>query len=118
MKSNIQTKRAYEPAEKDDGMRVLVDRLWPRGLKKDTAALDEWVRELAPSSVLRKWFNHDPERWTEFQRRYKAELRKDSGAANALLERAGKKRLTLIYAAHDEEHNHALVLAKYLKTLP
>lgn len=117
MKKNIDIKRAYEPAAKSDGRRVLVDRLWPRGLKKEDAALDDWAKEIAPTSALRKWFNHDPERWAEFQRRYSAELRKNGDAARMLLEKAGKKRLTLIYSAHDEKHNQALVLAKFLRKL-
>lgn len=117
MTRDIRIKRVYEAPEGSDGKRILVDRLWPRGLKKEDAALDGWDKDVAPSPALRKWFGHDPDRWTEFQRRYEAELKHDPQAAKALLEQYGKKRFTLLYAAHDEEHNHALVLARFLKKL-
>ena len=109
----IQLKRAYEPAATSDGYRVLVDRLWPRGLKKDTAHLDAWLKELAPSDELRKWFGHDPDRFTKFEERYERELRAPEARSllDALAERATHETVTLVYAAHDEEHNNAVVLA-------
>ena len=112
----VRIKRAYEAAKPADGYRVLIDRLWPRGLRKDQAHLDEWLKELAPSEGLRKWFGHDPERWAEFRRRYRREL--DTPAADALLDglvrRASHGTVTLIYSAHDELHNDAVVLAENL----
>lgn len=117
MKRDVQIKRVYGPAVKGDGTRVLVDRLWPRGLKREDAKLDDWVKEIAPTAELRKWFNHDPERWVEFQRRYEAELRANVEISRKLLEKAGKGRLTLLYAAHDEEHNQAVVLARHLQKM-
>lgn len=113
----IVIKRAYDPTEPSDGYRVLVDRLWPRGIKKEALHMDEWCKEVAPSTELREWFKHDPSKFKEFTARYEHEL-KHSQAASELLGRAmaqGAKRLTLIYAAHDTEHNHALVLQKYLE---
>jgi uncharacterized protein YeaO (DUF488 family) len=112
----IKLKRAYEEPARADGHRVLVDRLWPRGVKKDSAALDEWRKELAPSDELRKWFAHDPERFGEFAARYQRELR-DPAAKKALAElaaRAARGTVTLVYGAHDEEHNNAVVLARLL----
>ncbi|RDE10052.1 DUF488 domain-containing protein [Pelagibacterium lacus] len=106
-------KRAYEPADKEDGYRVLVDRLWPRGLHKDDAALDEWLKDVAPSTELRKWFNHDPERFPEFRRRYRKEL-SDNPDVEKLAALAKKGKLTLVYSARDETHNQARVLAEYL----
>ena len=103
-------KRAYEPAKKSDGTRVLVDRLWPRGIKKADAAIDEWVKEVAPSSPLRKWFGHDPERWREFRTRYKMEVKKKSEQLEHLRSLARHGPVTLVYSAHDEEHNNAVVL--------
>jgi uncharacterized protein YeaO (DUF488 family) len=102
--SHLRLKRAYEPAAPEDGMRILVDRLWPRGISKEKASLYEWEKEIAPSTELRQWFGHDPERWTEFQRRYRAELR----------ELAKKQTVTLVYGAHDEKHNDAVVLRDVL----
>ena len=109
----VRIKRAYEPPEPDDGYRVLVDRLWPRGRSRDALRLDEWARELAPSTPLRKWFGHDPARWPEFEVRYRDELRaEDAAAALArLAERAASSTVTLIYAARDTVHNEARVLA-------
>ena len=114
-KSGIQTKRVYELPGKDDGARVLVDRLWPRGLSKDHAALTLWLKEIAPSEELRKWFDHDPERWEEFWRRYRAELAHNETALHQLRALAREGRVTLLYAAHDTEHNNAVVLAGYLR---
>ena len=108
--SHLRLKRAYEPAEPDDGVRILVDRLWPRGVSKAKAALDEWVKDVAPSTELRKWFGHDPARWAEFQRRYRAELRGQSETLDRIRGLARMQVVTLVYSAHDEEHNDAVVL--------
>lgn len=114
----IRLKRAYEPAMASDGYRVLVDRLWPRGLRKEDAHLDEWLKDLSPSVALRKWFGHDPNRFREFRERYKRELHA-APAANELLDalanRAAHATLTLVYSAHDEEHSNAVVLADELQ---
>lgn len=115
MKPTIRIKRAYEPPQKKDGCRVLVDRLWPRGVKKDDAALDEWVKDLAPSAQLRKWFGHDPERWAEFQKKYKAELKQNEAVNEFVETHQDKKLITLVYGAKDTDHNHAVVLQKYLE---
>ncbi|HEX4157654.1 MAG TPA: DUF488 domain-containing protein [Rhizomicrobium sp.] len=117
-KPDIQVKRVYEPPEEDDGARVLVDRLWPRGLKKECAALTLWLKEIAPSEELRKWFGHDPERWTEFVHRYRAELAHNAPALARMRELAKEGRVTLLYAAHDGEHNNAVALAAYLQDYP
>jgi len=106
-------KRAYEPAADADGLRVLVDRLWPRGLDKKHAAIDEWLKDVAPTPGLRKWFGHDPDRWQEFRRRYLAELA-DNRAIDGLRKLWPAHRVTLVYAARDTEHNHALVLRDFL----
>lgn len=106
----VRIKRVYDPPAPSDGARILVDRLWPRGLKKETARLDAWVREVAPSDALRKWFGHDPARWRDFQERYSAELDANAEAWHELLERARKETITLLYAAHDSEHNNAAAL--------
>jgi uncharacterized protein YeaO (DUF488 family) len=113
----IRTKRAYEPSQKSDGFRVLVDRLWPRGLAKADAEFDAWLKDLAPSPELRRWFGHDPERYREFKSRYNEELKEpEAKAALAeLAETARRRNVTLVYAAHDEEHNNAVVLAELLK---
>lgn len=111
----IQAKRAYLPSDRKDGKRFLVDRLWPRGVKKEKAGLDGWVREIAPSDALRKWFNHDPDKWGEFQKRYRKELSGRVEALKPLLEAARKGKVTLLFAAKDEEHNNAVVLKAYLE---
>jgi uncharacterized protein YeaO (DUF488 family) len=113
--SDICIKRAYDPPEESDGARVLVDRLWPRGLRKESADLTLWFKDIAPSSDLRKWFGHDPARWTEFSRRYRAELSHNEDAVDRLVDMSKNERLTLLYAAHDIEHNDAVVLADYLR---
>ena len=110
----VAIKRVYEPATDADGRRILVDRLWPRGLSKDKAEIDLWLREVAPSAELRKWFGHDPEKWSEFQRRYRAELHANDEAVRALKEAIGKGPATLLYGAHDEKHNQAVVLRDLL----
>ena len=112
---SIRIKRIYDAPARTDGFRVLVDRLWPRGIRKDAAKLDAWVREVAPSPKLRAWFGHDPQRWTEFRKRYRAELRKHTADLKALQARAAAGPLTLLYAARDPEHNHALVLQEVLR---
>ena len=119
MTERIRIKRAYELPAATDGYRVLVERLWPRGVRKETLELDAWLKDLSPSDALRRWFNHDPERWAEFSARYRVELR-DEPAANAVRElvaRARRKTLTLIYAAKDEQHNSAVVLRGVLQRL-
>ena len=111
---SVKLKRAYDPAEANDGQRILVDRLWPRGLSKDKAQLDEWNKDVAPSPELRQWFNHKPERFSEFRQRYLLELSHNS-AAKELAESSQKQTITLIYAVQDEKHNHALVLKEFLE---
>ncbi len=110
----VRLKRAYEKPAAADGTRVLVDRLWPRGVKKSEAAIDLWVKDLAPSTELRKWFGHDPERWAEFRRRYAAELREGAGQLEDLRELARRGPVTLIYAARDQEHNEAVIIRQML----
>lgn len=112
--SHLHLKRAYEPAVPADGKRILVDRLWPRGVSKEHAALDEWMKEIAPSDALREWFGHEPERWPEFQRRYKAELHEHAAEVEQLRALAKAHTVTLVYAAHDEERNNAVVLRDVL----
>ena len=113
--SKVNIKRAYDPPSPQDGVRVLVDRLWPRGLKRDVAKLDFWLKEVAPTDELRRWFGHDPERWPEFKKRYRAELAKNKTAIATLREQSkGRKPLTLIYAAKDPLHNNAVVLKALL----
>ena len=106
----IRLKRAYLPPAPDDGCRILIDRLWPRGLAKADAALDLWLKDAAPSADLRRWFDHDPKKWAEFRHRYDAELVERTDVLRQLHELARKGVITLIYAARDTEHNHALVL--------
>ncbi|RWR11847.1 DUF488 domain-containing protein [Sinirhodobacter populi] len=110
----IHLKRAYEPALPGDGARVLVDRLWPRGISKEVAQLDDWMKDVAPSTDLRKWFGHDPAKWPEFQHRYREELASRGADLDRLRDLARKGPLTLIYAAHDEAHNDAVVLRDVL----
>jgi uncharacterized protein YeaO (DUF488 family) len=117
----FQIKRAYEPAASGDGFRVLVDKLWPRGLSKEDAAVDEWLKEIAPSAELRKWFGHDPKRWAEFRARYRQELRSaERSAALARLHDLARTRgpVTLLFAARDTTHNHASVLLEVLNEQP
>jgi uncharacterized protein YeaO (DUF488 family) len=111
---DIQLKRVYEPPAPEDGVRILVDRLWPRGLSKEKAAVDDWMKEIAPSAELRKWFGHDPDRWAEFRRRYMAELRQHTGLLDQIRELASERKVTLLFGAHDQEHNDAVVLAEVL----
>jgi uncharacterized protein YeaO (DUF488 family) len=112
----IEIKRVYEKPAKADGWRVLVDRLWPRGMKKEAARVDVWMKDVAPSTALRKWFGHEPEKWSEFQKRYRRELERKTEPL-AELKKMAKEHgtLTLLYGAKDEEHNDAVVLASVLK---
>ncbi len=107
-------KRVYEPATKEDGFRVLVDRVWPRGVSKQQASIDLWLKAVAPSTPLRKWFAHDPAKWHEFKIRYFAELDADRSALDELLSRASTSIVTLVFSARDEEHNQAVALREYL----
>ena len=111
----VALKRIYEPPSPEDGRRILVDRLWPRGVTRETAALDAWDKDIAPSPGLRTWFGHDPKRWVEFTRRYREELDSMPAEVARLRDLAASGRLTLIYAAKDTEHTHALVLKDYLE---
>jgi uncharacterized protein YeaO (DUF488 family) len=112
----VRIKRAYERPEPGDGFRVLVDRLWPRGVAKDAARIDLWLKEIAPSAELRKWFDHDPAHWTEFQRRYLHEIEKHPEAIEQLGAAARYRPVTLVYGARDEEHNNAVVLKKFIES--
>lgn len=114
----VRLKRAYEPAAESDGYRVLIDRLWPRGVSKQDAHLDEWARELAPSGELRRWFGHDPEKFDEFGRRYRDELAAHAPKLEELRSRAQEETVTLVYAARDTEHNDAVVLVELLEQKP
>ena len=107
---HIKLKRAYEPPTPDDGTRILIDRLWPRGVKKADAAIDEWMKDIAPSTGLRKWFGHDPARWQEFRRRYQSEIRQHPDEFDRLRTLAQHGRITLVFSARDEAHNDAVVL--------
>ncbi|HZU40462.1 MAG TPA: DUF488 domain-containing protein [Solirubrobacteraceae bacterium] len=111
---DVRRKRIYDPADPADGYRILIDRLWPRGVSKQRAALDEWARDLAPSDELRAWFAHDPERFAEFRSRYRAELEAQAGRLEKLRARAANGRVTVLYGARDPDHNNAVVLAELL----
>lgn len=111
----IRIKRIYEEASEDDGLRVLVDRLWPRGLSKEKARVDQWEKELAPTTELRHWFGHDPAKWEEFLERYRAELRDKEEALSRLRQEGDEGVVTLLYAAKDEEHNNAVALKRYIE---
>lgn len=110
----VKLKRAYETPTADDGVRVLVDRLWPRGVKKSEAAIDHWLKEIAPSTDLRKWFGHDPARWVEFRRRYMAEIEEHREELDQLRALMAEGTVTLVYSAHDEKHNDAVVIEEML----
>jgi uncharacterized protein YeaO (DUF488 family) len=115
----FKVKRIYDPFETSDGYRVLVDRLWPRGIAKDKARIDLWMKEIAPSDALRKWFGHDPERWAEFQKRYREELKGAAGLIKQLHDLAKtKESVTLVLSARDELHNQAVALCAYLQKRP
>lgn len=110
----LRLKRVYEPPADDDGLRVLVDRLWPRGLKKEDA-VDLWLKEVAPSDELRRWFGHDSKKWAEFRRRYRAELKERTDEIETLSRRVGGGTATLLYGARDEAHNQAVVLKEFIE---
>lgn len=112
--SALAIKRVYEPHSPQDGCRLLVERLWPRGLTKESAHLDGWLREVAPSTELRRWFNHLPERWQEFQRRYRLELKSHPDAWQPILDAAAKGQVTLLFSSHDAEHNNVVALRDFL----
>jgi uncharacterized protein YeaO (DUF488 family) len=112
--ANVKLKRAYESPAAGDGTRILIDRLWPRGISKKKAALDQWMKDIAPSAELRKWFGHDPARWEEFRRRYAEEVHHNSVLLDQLRSFARHGPVTLVYAAHDEVHNDAVVLRDLL----
>lgn len=114
---NVRLKRAYDPVEDGDGVRILVDRLWPRGVRKAALQLDGWAKELAPSRSLRQWFAHDPDKWDEFRNHYLGELNAHHQQITDLLSGVGTSTLTLIYAARDAEHNHAIILKEYLESI-
>ena len=111
----ITVKRVYEPFDARDGTRFLVERLWPRGMKKDSLRIDGWLKDVAPSGALRRWFGHDPAKWDEFRRRYAAELDDQSEAWQPMLEAARRGDVTLLYSSHDTEHNNAVALRAYLE---
>ena len=111
----IRIKRVYEPRTRGDGRRILVERLWPRGMRKEALHLDAWLRDVAPTTTLRKWFDHRVERWEEFQRRYRRELNRSRNAWSPILQASRRGAVTLLYSAHDPEHNGALVLREYLR---
>lgn len=112
----IHVKRAYAPATQRDGTRYLVDRLWPRGVKKDALSIEAWLKELAPTTELRKWFGHDPARWAEFKKRYFKELARQEDLWGPLRSAARKRTVTLVYSARDEEHNQAVALREFLES--
>jgi uncharacterized protein YeaO (DUF488 family) len=114
---DVRTKRIYDPRESSDGHRVLIDHVWPRGVSRARAGLDEWARDLAPSDELRGWFDHDPARFGEFRRRYREELAGDPDRLEALRRRAAGARVTILYAARDREHNNAVVLSEMLREI-
>jgi uncharacterized protein YeaO (DUF488 family) len=111
----ISLKRAYDPPAKGDGHRILVDRVWPRGITRDDLQIDAWLKDLAPSNGLRKWFGHDPAKWDEFRRRYALELEQRSEALGELVEKARTGHVTLIFSAKDTEHNNAVALREHLE---
>lgn len=113
----IQLKRVYDPVSESDGMRILIDRLWPRGVKKGTVPIDLWIKEVSPSDELRKWFSHDPEKWEEFQKRYIQELEANRTGVASLVEAAKKGTVTLLYSSKKTEHNNAVCLKNYLESL-
>ena len=110
----LRIKRVYENPKQDDGKRILVDRLWPRGLTKEKASIDLWLKDIAPTTELRKWFGHDPKKWKKFQERYHQELNNNKEQVSILYEQLKKGVVTLVYGAKDEEHNEALVLKEWL----
>ncbi|MGB2607430.1 MAG: DUF488 domain-containing protein [Isosphaeraceae bacterium] len=114
-RATIRLKRAYEPPTEEDGLRILVERLWPRGVSKEDAAIDLWLKEIAPSTGLRKWYGHEPSLWEEFRRRYRAEIEDKGEVISDLKQRLKEGPVTFVYAAKDESHNSAVVLKEYLE---
>jgi len=114
-KAMIATKRIYDDAKVEDGVRILVDRLWPRGITKERAGVDEWMRDIAPSDQLRRWYQHDPEKWPEFRNRYRAELLTKQPLVDKLRRRSRGARITLLYSAKDKERNNAIALKEFLE---
>jgi uncharacterized protein YeaO (DUF488 family) len=114
----IRLKRVYEKPSQSDGKRVLVDRLWPRGLTKEQARIDEWMRDLAPSTELRKWYGHDPSKWTEFNERYRKELNKNLALVSKLAEQRRKGTVTFVFSSREEKLNNAVALKEYIESLP
>jgi uncharacterized protein YeaO (DUF488 family) len=112
--ANIRIKRAYEEPDREDGTRILVDRLWPRGLTKEKARVDLWLKDVAPSTELRKWFAHDPDKWDEFRSRYLEELKRNKEQVSVLRQEAAKGTVTLVYGARDQQHNEAVILQRLL----
>ncbi|MGY5776185.1 DUF488 domain-containing protein [Rhizobium sp. LEGMi135b] len=110
----LRIKRVYEPADDGDGKRILVDRLWPRGISKNDAHIDAWLKDIAPSAELRRWFGHDPKKWDEFRHRYRDELKRNSKALDELREQIGQSTATLLYGARDSEYNNAVVLMDFI----
>jgi len=115
MAIDVRTRRVYDPPRADDGYRVLIDRVWPRGVARTRANLDDWMRDIAPSTELRQWFNHDPARFKQFRTRYRRELRDHASQLDELQRRASEGPVTLLYSARDQEHNNAVVLAELLR---
>jgi uncharacterized protein YeaO (DUF488 family) len=113
----ISLKRVYEKASPEDGKRILVERLWPRGLKKEEARIDEWLRDLAPSNELRKWFGHDPSKWNQFKERYWKELNKNQDAILKLAKECREKKVTFVFAAKEQQYNNAVALKEYIESL-
>lgn len=112
----IQLKRVYDASSSADGTRFLIERLWPRGIRKTSLRLDAWLKEAGPSHELRKWFSHDPKKWNEFRRRYFHELNRNAKALNPILQTARRRRVTLLFSSHDTEHNNAVALKQYLES--
>jgi uncharacterized protein YeaO (DUF488 family) len=113
--STLQIKRVYETPSPEDGMRILVERLWPRGLTREKAAIDLWIKDIAPSAELRKWFAHDPAKWEAFRKKYRNELKHNPAAVETLRQHLRRGTVTLVYAAHDQRHNGTLVLKNFLE---
>jgi uncharacterized protein YeaO (DUF488 family) len=112
----LKIKRVYDPPSRDDGKRILVDRLWPRGLKKENARIDEWIKEIGPSTELRKWFSHDPEKWEEFKRRFFKELQKNGETVDRVIATAKKSTVTLLFGSREERYNNALALKEFIES--
>jgi uncharacterized protein YeaO (DUF488 family) len=111
----IKIKRAYDPLSSDDGKRILVDRLWPRGIEKEDAAIDEWLKDIAPSTELRRWYSHDPAKWGEFKKRYKIELKDKIGIVDRLRQESKKRTITFLFSAKERELNNAVALKQFIE---